>query len=223
MRILITAGPTREYLDDVRYLSNASSGRMGYSIAEAALAAGHAVILVSGPVSLAPPDGCEFVSVQSSQEMLDACRARFADCDGVIAVAAVCDYRPKSPVAGKIAKTGQPLVLELVETPDVLANLARGKADRWCIGFALESQNARENALRKLRTKSCNAIVLNRPEAIGADSSSVEVIDESGSTAAAWSGAKTDIARRLVAWVEDRVRDGAWSTQAGKPRAAPGG
>jgi phosphopantothenoylcysteine decarboxylase/phosphopantothenate--cysteine ligase len=211
MRILITAGPTREYLDEVRYLSNASSGRMGYAIAEAARAAGHQVVLVSGPVSLTPPAGCAIVNVESSQEMLDACRDRFADCDGVIAAAAVCDYRPKSPVAGKISKTGRPLMLELVETPDVLAELGRVKEHRWCIGFALEAQNARENALRKLRTKFCNAIVLNRPEAIGADSNSIEIIDESGTTAASWSGSKTDLAERLIAWIGERARNGDWS------------
>jgi phosphopantothenoylcysteine decarboxylase/phosphopantothenate--cysteine ligase len=202
MRILITAGPTREYLDEVRYLSNASSGRMGYAIAEAALAAGHEVVLVSGPVSLAPPAGCEFVSVQSTQEMLDACLDKFPSCNGVIAVAAVCDYRPKERVTGKITKTGQPLVLDLVETVDVLAELCRLKANRWCIGFALEAQNARENALRKLRDKSCNAIVLNGPESIGSETNSVEVIDASGETAATWSGPKTDIAKRLIHWIE---------------------
>jgi phosphopantothenoylcysteine decarboxylase/phosphopantothenate--cysteine ligase len=202
MRILITAGPTREYLDDVRYLSNASSGRMGYAVAEAAVAAGHEVVLVSGPVSLAPPAGCEFVSVQSTQEMLDACLETFPRCDGVIAVAAVCDYRPKERISGKMSKTGQALTLELVETPDVLAELGRRKAHRWCIGFALETQNARENALRKLRNKSCNAIVLNRPEAIGSDTNSVEFIDASGKTAATWSGPKADIARRLIEWIE---------------------
>lgn len=220
MRILITAGPTREYLDEVRYLSNASSGRMGYAIAEAALAAGHAVVLVSGPVSLAPPSGCEFVSVQSSQEMLAACLDKFPNCEGVIAVAAVCDYRPKEFVSGKIAKTGQPLLLELVETPDVLAELGRRKEHRWCIGFALEAQNARENALRKLQSKSCDAIVLNRPEAIGAESNSVEVIDESGTTAATWSGAKTDIARRLIAWIDRIVVDRTWSARPDKPPVA---
>ncbi|MBI5761786.1 MAG: phosphopantothenoylcysteine decarboxylase [Planctomycetales bacterium] len=201
MRILITAGPTREYVDDVRYLSNASSGRMGYAIAEAAVAAGHEVVLVSGPVSLPRPARCEFRSVQSSQEMLDACLEEFPNCDGAIAVAAVCDYRPKERVTGKMSKTGQPLVVEFVETPDVLAELGRRKAHRWCVGFALEAQNARESALRKLRNKSCNAIVLNRTDAIGADVNNVEVINESGETAATWSGPKAEIARRLVDWI----------------------
>ncbi len=104
MRILITAGPTREYLDDVRYLSNDSSGRMGYSLAEAARDAGHEVILVSGPVHLSAPDQCECIRVNTTAEMRDACVAHFDACDGVIAAAAVCDYKPLNRVAGKIRK-----------------------------------------------------------------------------------------------------------------------
>ena len=101
MRILVTAGPTREYLDDVRYLSNDSSGRMGYALAEAARDAGNDVLLVSGPVHLAPPRGCECVRVNTTAEMRDACVARFTECDGVIAAAAVCDYKPLNRVPGK--------------------------------------------------------------------------------------------------------------------------
>src|SRR5262249_30439913 len=109
MRVLITAGPTREYLDDVRFLSNASSGRMGYALAEAALARGPEVGLVSGPVLLAPPAGCEFQPVETSEEMHDACLAAFPACDGAVGAAAVCDYRPRERVGGKISKTGEPL------------------------------------------------------------------------------------------------------------------
>lgn len=201
MRILITAGPTREYLDDVRYLSNASSGRMGYALADAALAAGHAVVLVSGPVSLSPPAGCRFVPVTGTQDMLDACLTEFPECDGVIAAAAVCDYAPRQKVAGKIAKTGQPLTIELVETPDVLAELGRRKSRQWLVGFALESSDGHARALRKLREKRCDAIVLNAPSAIGSESNRVELIDASGSIVAAWEGAKSDVARRIVEWI----------------------
>ena len=95
MRILITAGPTREYLDDVRFLSNASSGKMGYALADAATAAGHQVVLVSGQVNLAPPDKCEFHAVETTGQMYDACVQLFTGCDGVIGTAAVCDYRPR--------------------------------------------------------------------------------------------------------------------------------
>ncbi|MEX0717402.1 MAG: phosphopantothenoylcysteine decarboxylase [Planctomycetaceae bacterium] len=204
MRILVTAGPTREYLDDVRYLSNASSGRMGYAVARAARDAGHAVVLVSGPVDLAPPEGVEFVPVETTREMRDACVRAFADCDGVIAAAAVCDYKPKNRVAGKIAKTGGPITLEMIETDDVLAELGRLKEGRWVVGFALEAENPRENALQKLRRKNCDLVVLNAPSAIGSESNSVELLDPSGATVASWSGSKTEVAAALIAHLAPR-------------------
>jgi phosphopantothenoylcysteine decarboxylase/phosphopantothenate--cysteine ligase len=202
MRILITAGPTREYLDDVRFLSNASSGKMGYALAEAAIAAGHDVVLVSGPVSLAPPPDCEFHAVETTGQMYDACLKLFGTCDGVIGAAAVCDYRPRERLPGKVSKTGQPIVVEFVENPDILAELGRRKQNRWIVGFALEARNPRENALRKLRAKGCDAIVLNHPRAIGAESNRVELIGPAGQTVAAWDAGKSEIARLLVAWIE---------------------
>jgi phosphopantothenoylcysteine decarboxylase/phosphopantothenate--cysteine ligase len=205
MRILITAGPTREYLDDVRYLSNDSSGRMGYSLAQAALDAGHEVILVSGPVHLSAPDRCQCLRVNTTSEMRDACLARFDACDGVIAAAAVCDYKPLNRVAGKISKTGGPITLEMIETDDVLAELGRHKNGRWVLGFALEATNARENALQKLRAKNCDWIVLNDPSAIGAESNSVEVLDGSGRVVTQFSGTKTDVARHLIDWIQAHV------------------
>lgn len=206
MRILITAGPTREYLDDVRYLSNDSSGRMGYSLAEAALDAGHEVILVSGPVHLSPPKQCECLRINTTAEMRDACVAHFDACDGVIAAAAVCDYKPLNRVAGKISKTGGPITLEMIETDDVLAELGRHKDGRWVLGFALEAANARENALQKLRAKNCDWIVLNGPSAIGAESNSVEVLDASGQIVTHFSGSKSDVARHLMGWLKSNVR-----------------
>jgi phosphopantothenoylcysteine decarboxylase/phosphopantothenate--cysteine ligase len=161
MRILITAGPTREYIDDVRFLSNASSGRMGYALAEAALRAGHEVELVTGPVELTPPSGCRVHRIETTDQLRELCVRLFPECDGVIATAAVCDYRPKQRVAGKITKTGQPIVLELTETSDVLAELGAQRGHRWVVGFALESQDPRNNAMRKLRMKNCSCIVLN--------------------------------------------------------------
>jgi phosphopantothenoylcysteine decarboxylase/phosphopantothenate--cysteine ligase len=204
MTILITAVPTREYLDHVRFLSNASSGKMGYALTQAALEAGHAVVLVSGPVALAPPPGCEFHAVESTDEMYEACLAVYPKCEGIIGTAAVCDYRPRQRFSGKIAKTGKPLLVELVETPDILAELGRRKGNdhRWIVGFALEAQNARENALRKLEAKGCDAIVLNHPQAIGSDASRVELIDRTGATIATWEAAKTEIARSLIAWID---------------------
>lgn len=206
MRILITAGPTREYLDDVRYLSNASSGRMGYAVAEAALAAGHEVVLVTGPVDLKPPAGCEVHPVVTTGQMRDACVRLFPRCDGVIAAAAVCDYQPKQRITGKIAKTGAPISIEVIETDDVLAELGRQKDARWVVGFALEAINPRENALQKLRAKNCDWIVLNAPTAIGSETNSVELLDPAGGTVAAWSGTKAEVARSLVAWLDERLR-----------------
>jgi len=206
MRILITAGPTREYLDDVRYLSNASSGRMGYAVAEAVLAAGHQAVLVSGPVTLGPPAGCEVHLVETTEELHEACNRLFVDCQGVIATAAVCDYRPRERFPGKLAKTGVSLELQLVETADVLADLGMHKGSRWIVGFALESDEfAHINALRKLRHKNCDAIVLNRPTAIGATTNQIEIIDRSGQGAATIAGSKTDVAIQLWQWISDNL------------------
>ncbi len=202
MRILITAGPTREFLDDVRYLSNASSGRMGYALAAEAVSRGHHVVLVTGPVELPPPAGCEVVAVQTTEEMQNACVSAFAKCDGVIAAAAVCDYKPLHRVSGKIAKTGGPITIEMIETDDVLAGLGRQKEDRWIVGFALEAVNSRENALQKLRAKNCDVVVLNGPTAIGSLSNSVELIDATGSPIESWAGTKTEVAHELIAWIE---------------------
>ncbi|MDG2387882.1 MAG: phosphopantothenoylcysteine decarboxylase [Planctomycetaceae bacterium] len=205
MRVLITAGPTREYLDDVRYLSNASSGRMGYAIAEAALAAGHEVVLVTGPVVISPPSGCEVHSIETTDDLLNTCVDLFPKCDGVIAVAAVCDYRPVERVAGKITKTGTAVTFEFIETADVLAELGKQKADRWIIGFALESQDPRANAMRKLKMKNCDCIVLNDTSAIAADSNDVEVLSPDAETVAQFRGTKLDVARDLFGWIEAHI------------------
>lgn len=202
MRILVTAGPTREYLDDVRFLSNASSGRMGYAIAYACVDAGHEVVLVSGPVNLEPPEGCEFHGVETTSDLETVCSRLFKHCDGVIASAAVCDYRPKHRAKGKLKKTGDTVVLEMVETTDVLATLGKTKTDKqWIIGFALESQNPRENALRKLKAKNCDYIVLNDTSAIGSPVNSVELLNHDGNIEAAFSGPKPEIATNLVSWL----------------------
>lgn len=205
MRILVTAGPTREYLDDVRYLTNASSGRMGYAVAAAALEAGWEVLLVTGPVDLQPPAGCEVIRVETTQQMREAAVEAFANCDGVIAAAAVCDYKPKERISGKLSKTGGPIFLEMIETDDVLAELGSLKQQRWVVGFALEAQNPRENALQKLRRKNCDWIVLNAPTAIGAETNDVELLDGRGETVAAWSGTKASVAGSLIDWLGEQV------------------
>jgi phosphopantothenoylcysteine decarboxylase/phosphopantothenate--cysteine ligase len=202
MRVLITAGPTREYLDDVRYLSNASSGRMGYAIAQAGIELGWDVVLVSGPVELSPPPGCEFHAVVTTSQMRDTAIRLFPGCDGVIAAAAVCDYKPRERISGKLSKTGGPITLAMIETDDVLAELGRMKEQRWVVGFALEAQNPRENALQKLRRKNCDWIVLNAPAAIGADTNVCEYLGPAGETLAVWSGSKADVGTQLVRWLQ---------------------
>ncbi|MEQ9412125.1 MAG: phosphopantothenoylcysteine decarboxylase [Fuerstiella sp.] len=205
MRILITAGPTREYVDDVRFLSNASSGRMGYSLAQAAVDAGHEVILVTGPVDLEVPAGVRVTRIETTDELRMSCLELFPSCHGIIATAAVCDYRPRQRVRGKITKTGEPIVLELVETSDVLAELGGQKGPRWVVGFALESQDPRNNAMRKLRMKQCDCIVLNDTSAISSLDNRVEVLSPNAETLAEFQGLKTEVARRLIRFIEDNI------------------
>jgi phosphopantothenoylcysteine decarboxylase / phosphopantothenate---cysteine ligase len=206
MNVLVTAGPTREYLDDVRYLSNASSGKMGYALAAAARDAGWNVVLVSGPVAILPPAGCEFEPVVTTAQMREACLRRLPHCQGVIAAAAVCDFRPVHKIAGKISKqAGQVLRLELEQTEDILAELGTAKADRWIVGFALESQNGRENALRKLRDKNCDVILLNDPSAIGGEDTRIELLDAEGRVQEDWTGSKREVAALIVAWLREHL------------------
>ena len=213
MRVLVTAGPTREYLDDVRYLSNASSGKMGYAVAAALAAAGHDCTLVSGPVAVPPPAGCAVTPVETTAQMMDACGAAFPDCDGVIAAAAVCDYRPAVRVAGKLKKTGGPVSVELIQTDDVLAALGAAKGagrdvPRWVVGFALEAANPRENALQKLRAKQCDRVVLNGPASIGGDGTTAELIAPDGGVEVRWEGTKAAVAGELVGWIDRWVAAG---------------
>jgi phosphopantothenoylcysteine decarboxylase/phosphopantothenate--cysteine ligase len=207
-RFLITAGPTREYLDGVRFLSNASSGRMGMALAEAILAAGHAVDLVVGPVEVPVPAGCEVARVETTRQMYDATLARLDRADVVIAAAAVCDFRPAVPHAGKLKKTGGRLVLEFVETEDILAEIGRRKGHRFVLGFALEASDGPAHARRKMRDKRCDAIVLNAPAAIGASDTTVSVLTADGTGEWSLTGSKREAARRIVEWVLSHPRKG---------------
>ena len=198
-RILITSGPTRQYLDPVRYLTNGSSGRMGCALAQAALEMGHRVTVISGPVHVAYPAAAQVISIVSTEELLDACCAAFPACDGVIGAAAPCDYRPQRVHSEKIAKTGQPLELRLVETPDVMAALgAMKRPNQWLVGFALETHDRRIRALIKLEKKSCDLMVVNGPEAMDSSFNQVEVVDRRGHTVETLSGTKEEVARRIL-------------------------
>jgi phosphopantothenoylcysteine decarboxylase/phosphopantothenate--cysteine ligase len=204
-RILITSGPTRQYLDPVRYLTNASSGRMGDALARAALEGGHRVVLVSGPADVEYPQQAEVIRVVSTEEMLDACREVFPDCDGLIGVAAPCDYRTERVEPGKIAKTGEPLILKLIETPDVVATLVVDKGHRWAVGFALETEDRRLRALAKLERKNCDLMVLNGPEAMHSLENQVEILDPDGAVIATLAGPKTEVGRGIFQVIQQRL------------------
>jgi phosphopantothenoylcysteine decarboxylase/phosphopantothenate--cysteine ligase len=205
-RILITSGPTRQYLDPVRYLSNASSGRMGRALVEAAIDRRHEVIVVSGPVEIDYPAAAQVIRVISTEEMLAACQELFPSCDGLIGVAAPCDYRPVKVESQKIHRTGGPLVLELHETPDIVATLGASKRPgQWLVGFALETEDHHFRAITKLEKKSCDLIVLNSPSAIGAADNSVEVLDCTGTVVAVLAGSKGEVANGVFEIVERRL------------------
>ena len=179
MRILITAGPTREAIDPVRYISNRSSGRMGYALAEEAHARGHEVLLVSGPVAIAPPEGCRKVSVESADEMFGAVAQNIHGFDAAVMSAAVADYAPLHTAPEKIKKIDGDLVIEFGKTRDILAAV-RGEFNfkGLLVGFAAETENLRGNALEKMKGKGCDLMVANDVSRsdIGFDSEYNEVI-----------------------------------------------
>ncbi len=169
MRILVTAGPTREHLDAVRFLSNASSGKMGFACAKAAARAGHAVTLVAGPVALPDPSGVRTVHVVSAGDMHRAVMRVYPRVDAVIMTAAVGDYRPAERLAGKLKKKSGALTLRLVRTRDILRELGAKKGKRILVGFALEVQDAVAQALLKYKKKNLDYVVLNAPRTFAAD------------------------------------------------------
>ncbi len=177
MRFLITAGGTREYIDPVRFISNASSGKMGYALARAALKAGHDVTLITAPIALKPPTGARVVNVESAAQMFAAVKEHFSACDCLIMAAAVSDFTPARPSKTKLKKDGglKP-TLQLKPTPDILKWAGRHKApSQIIVGFALEDRDLRANAERKMRDKHLDMIVANTPSAIGAEISTVHV------------------------------------------------
>jgi len=205
MRLLITAGPTREYLDSVRFLSNASSGRFGFALASQAAAQGHSVTLIAGPVGLSDPAGIRTIHVVSAEEMFQAADAAFDDCDAAIMCAAVCDFRPARREPLKLGKHERSTNLELVRTVDICAEFGARKGRRVVIGFALEDHDHRAHAEEKLRRKNCDAIVLNRPRTIGADEAKVEVLRADAGWQPEIRGPKADVASRIILLVQQLV------------------
>ena len=199
--VLITVGPTREPLDPVRYISNRSSGRMGFALAEEALARGARVVLVAGPTSIDPPARAEMVRVETAEEMRRAVLERLSGANIVIKAAAVADFRPARRAPSKMKKSSAPASLALEPTPDILAELGRLKGERILVGFAAETENLREEAVRKLRAKNCDLLVANPVGQPGAGFDSEEntalLVTASGEVLEFPRGSKRELAARV--------------------------
>ena len=175
---------------------------MGCALAEAALELGHEVVVVSGPVEVTYPAAARVVFVVSTEEMLAASSAEFDRCDGMIGAAAPCDYRPIRVESHKIAKTGQPIEVHLVETDDVVATLGARKGKRWVVGFALETDDHRLRALAKLEQKCCDLMISNGPQAINSPDNDVEIITPGGEVLKSFTGTKEVVAAGIMAIIE---------------------
>lgn len=206
---VVTAGPTREYVDPVRYLSNESSGRMGFAIAAALVRRGVKVTLIAGPVVLSTPPGALRIDVVSAREMLAAVRKSFRSADLLVMSAAVADWRPARKLAGKWRKKDggtQTTSLELTRNPDILASVARSKGQRLVMGFALETGDGERRAQAKLRRKNLDYIVLNDESALNAIRSSATILGRDGSRQGLARRSKEDIAEVLAELVTDKAR-----------------
>lgn len=207
MNILITAGPTREYLDPVRFISNRSSGRMGFAVAQAAVERGHGVTLIAGPVACATPAGVTRVDVVSARDMLVAVERFLATHDALVMSAAVADWRPKVCSAGKLKKSGMRPVIELEANPDILQTVLPHKGPRVFVGFAAETGDPETEALRKLRDKGLDLIVANDvtlPDAgFEVDTNRVTLFMRHGPSRALPLQSKLDVGRALIAWIEE--------------------
>jgi phosphopantothenoylcysteine decarboxylase/phosphopantothenate--cysteine ligase len=197
VKILVTAGPTREPWDPVRYISNRSSGRMGYALAQAALRRGAEVTLISGPTPLIPPAGVRVIRVRTALEMLREVSRNFQRTDIFVSCAAVADYRPKKREKKKIKK-GKSVTLVLDENPDILKEISRKKGKKILVGFALETENLIKNAQAKLKEKNLDLIVANSFSQIGRETNAVKIIDKAGSVRSIPKLPKGQIAEKIM-------------------------
>jgi phosphopantothenoylcysteine decarboxylase/phosphopantothenate--cysteine ligase len=203
MHLLVTAGPTREHLDDVRFLSSPSSGRMGWAIAEEAARRGHDVVLVAGPVSLPDPAGVRVVRVVSALEMRDACLEHFETADGVAMSASVSDFRPETRLSGKRPKSDLGLTLRLVANPDILAELGRRRRpEQRLLGFALQVEDGPAEARRKLREKGADWIVLNDPSSFSSGAGTFRLFGRDGTDRDLGEAPKASLARVILDCLE---------------------
>ena len=200
MNILITAGPTREKIDPVRFISNYSSGKMGYSIAQAALEAGHSVTLISGPVTLNAPAEATLIKVTSAAEMAQAVHESAPRADVIIMTAAVADYRPANPFESKMKKLPGKLVLELERTEDILGTLGKNKSpSQRLIGFAAETDDLEKNALGKLERKNLDWIAANLvADGFGTQTNKITLYSRDGRKVAIPAGEKLEVAREML-------------------------
>ena len=198
MRFLVTAGPTREPIDPVRFISNRSSGKMGYAIAEAAIKAGHDTVLISGPVNIDPPERAKIISISTSAEMFEAVHQQVTKCDVLVMCAAVADYKPVAVFTKKLKKRDAKLSLELIPTRDILSSLPTIRK-YFVVGFAAETESIATNAQKKLLRKNCDMIVANDARiGMETDENEVEIFSKSGKTTKISRAPKKIIARELV-------------------------
>lgn len=210
MKIVVTAGPTREPIDPVRFISNRSSGKMGYAIAEAAIDDGHDVTLISGPVGLTPPNATTFVRITTGDELLRAVREAVIDCDVLVMCAAVADYKPVEVAAQKIKKMRERFSLALEPTVDVLAAIAQPPRDFFVVGFAAETHDVAANAEKKLRAKNCDMIIANdvsrSDSGIDADENEVVIFSRDAEPQRIARAQKKIIARELMKIICERAK-----------------
>lgn len=206
MKLLITAGPTREFIDPVRFISNAAGGRMGYALAVASADRGHTVVLVSGPVAIEAPPSVQTINVVTAQQMLEACAANFETCDAAIMTAAVTDWRPRRRADHKLPKS-ESMDISLEQTPDICRWIGERKDRRILVGFAVQDDAPRERAEEKMARKHCDVMVLNSPRAIGSESSKIEIKCGDAPWQGPFSGDKSRHAVRLVTLVEQLIAE----------------
>lgn len=199
MNVLVTAGPTREYIDSVRFITNASSGRMGYAVAAEAARAGHRVGLLSGPVNLPAPETVAVVPFMTVAQLKAALDERFDACDALVMTAAVGDFAVKNPSPTKISRSAGAITIELTPTEDILAAFgARRRADQVLVGFSVEDRDAEAKARAELLAKHLDYVVLNPPTAMGAEDSEAMILGREGVVLAWDQRTKDQLAREVV-------------------------
>lgn len=210
-KVLVTAGPTREAIDPVRYISNRSTGKMGYAIAEEALRRGAEVTLISGPTNLTPPIGANLVPVESAEEMYSAVKSNYKNAQIIIKSAAVADYRPKQKSSRKIKKTTNDMILELEKNPDILQALGAKKGEKILVGFAAETDNLIKNAKDKISRKNLDFIVANditrEGAGFGTETNIVKIINALGKTESLPKMSKKEVARVILDRIEDIIKN----------------